>query len=783
MISATKKFTFSYKKILPVILVVVILAVAIFSPLAASTAYAAETTPAPATTGVIERVAMTAVNGLLASISYTMTGVVIVVLTMSGFILDLSIQYSLTNFTQLTSSVGMVTIGWGVLRDLANLVFIFLILWVAISTILGLHHGSAMGSVLRIVIAALLINFSLFITQVVVDVANIVALHFYNLTVVPDPTTGRAGSLAGVFMQALNPQSIYPTGTGVDFSSGVESKILLASIVGSIAMLVAAWVFIAAAVMFIIRTIYLMILMIFSPFAFIAWVIPGFEGSTHDWWSKLLKQAFFAPIFLVMMYIIGYVIQHGGLFSVPAQDPQTLDALVNVFSTARAPNTPLPAPSVVGILINYLMLLGMIVASLLTSSKLGAVGASTMISWGNAIRNTGQSWVGGRTVGLAARAADERLGKTWVGNTAVGKTLREWTVIPLKDSKFGGHLSAEERHKEDLELASKRKEAAEVQGSFVGTVTGGITKGLERVKLGGLARGAGALTRKMGIEMPEGGAHNAEALIANIENMKKAGESEISTVRSVEKDINDKLVEVRADPARASEIPALESMLKDSQDKRKEVEQRVADKIEKERGELQKILVKLTPHAFEEMMPKNLLFTPEMMRNASRSQLMAVLGSEHFAEIEKDKVRAARYGHIKDANEKVEEANKDYDGKYQKYIAQMQVLESEVAKGFASQSFGHSKELDEFYTKHHNATSDQERSDIINSFIDKNATLLKSRGLNVPDKKPENKSIGDVASDVRVWIRAMADQEADEMYRYNPQLVLNPNVAYNDTSH
>src|SRR3989344_890918 len=78
---------------------------------------------------------------------------------------------------------------WGIVRDFANIFFILILLYAAIQIILDLGHGGGKKMVAMVILVALLVNFSLFFTKVVIDSSNIVALIFYNKidtsTVVP----------------------------------------------------------------------------------------------------------------------------------------------------------------------------------------------------------------------------------------------------------------------------------------------------------------------------------------------------------------------------------------------------------------------------------------------------------------------------------------------------------------------------------------------------------------------------------------------------------------------
>src|SRR3989344_7760702 len=275
-----------FRKALPAGLMLVILSVAVFGPASVeaevpsvSTLVNCTLNPAGCLTSItgLNDIGLNVLTKAVLYMTFSMMNWAAGMLTIVGFGFDFVVNYTISGFANLAGNTGIVGIGWTILRDLSNLVFIFLILCVAISTILGLHHGSAMGSVLRIVIAAILINFSLFVTKAVIDVANIVALHFYNL-ITANTGAGGINTLSGVFMSGLGLQSFFDHAAIAWNAPDVDLKLSLTFLFGALLMTVAAWMFFAATVMFLVRTLYLIVLMIFSPFAFIAWVVPGLEG-------------------------------------------------------------------------------------------------------------------------------------------------------------------------------------------------------------------------------------------------------------------------------------------------------------------------------------------------------------------------------------------------------------------------------------------------------------------------------------------------------------------------
>ena len=93
---------------------------------------------------------------------------------------DTAIVFSISGQAMDTSANSMIAVGWTTIRDLINLFFIFILLYAAISTILQYGDYQLKNVLAKIIIAALLINFSLMIGKMVIDASHILAWEFYN---------------------------------------------------------------------------------------------------------------------------------------------------------------------------------------------------------------------------------------------------------------------------------------------------------------------------------------------------------------------------------------------------------------------------------------------------------------------------------------------------------------------------------------------------------------------------------------------------------------------------
>ena len=268
---------------------------------------------------------------------------------------------------------------WATVRDLSNIFFILILLYIAIRLILGIDGHGSKKMIARVIIIALLINFSMFFTEVVIDSSNILALIFYNKINVGakdsngnimvahyDSATGEkdvAGGLTGAFNPANHldtnffqaagniTSSIQPsvTSNGTNnnataTSAGpVPASILIGiMIVSGTVMTFAAYAFFVTGFSFLGRMIELFVLIIFSPFALMSFSVPLLEKIEYigwdDWFKRLLTVSFMAPIFMFFVYFIFMLIGanlFGGLLTKPSNGvPSFIENVLQIFLPA-----------------------------------------------------------------------------------------------------------------------------------------------------------------------------------------------------------------------------------------------------------------------------------------------------------------------------------------------------------------------------------------------------------------------------------------------------------------
>ena len=322
----------------------------------------------------------------------------------SGQIFNMFASYTLQPATY---SASMVSIGWGVARDVANLFFIFILLYIAIGFILQLSSYGDKKVLVTLIVVALLINFSLVISQTIINGSNLLANEFYDAISATSSGSGTK-DVSAVFISGFNPQNLFSEGKFNDLSasSGDDKtdellKGVMIMIFASLIILLASFVLLAGAILFLVRVVSLWIIMILGPLAFLAMALPATKKYASEWWTKLFHHSIFAPAFLFFFYLTAKIIGDPGFMNSLTTQKTVVkgSGILQTFQQALI--------GMSDIMIKFLVLGGLMLGSLIVAQKLGAAGAATAISVGKRVQKGAQDVVARNTVGRASRAVAE----------------------------------------------------------------------------------------------------------------------------------------------------------------------------------------------------------------------------------------------------------------------------------------------------------------------------------------------------------------------------------------
>ncbi|MDD2753261.1 MAG: hypothetical protein PHT44_01505 [Candidatus Portnoybacteria bacterium] len=340
----------------------------------------------------------------------------------------------ITSFTSAT----VVTIGWGITRDLANMFFALILLVMSISTILQIEGFTYKQILKRLIIAALLINFSLMFAGIIIDFAQVMTSFFLTAG------AGEAGISANLtnglkIVQVFNfsdvDRSIFQKVSGAIW--GPSLKMIIEQIMAVILFTAAAFSFFAMSFFLIARIVWIWLLLIGAPLAWIAFIVPNAPGELgglwNRWWKEFLNWVFFAPIYSFFLYLALTIanIQNGlGLNN--ASNELGAWGKMGTANTLPLQSKFFEAPETI---LKYIVIIMILLGGLTAARKMGITGANTAMGLvdkaGNWMKN--KAWDYSKRPGQWAYDS--------LANKAAQGTGKMFSAIGFK--KFGNRLTAQ----------------------------------------------------------------------------------------------------------------------------------------------------------------------------------------------------------------------------------------------------------------------------------------------------------------------------------------------------
>lgn len=343
---------------------------------------------------------------------------------LAGIFFDNVFMYSISDSSYRTS---FVTQGWGIMRDVCNIFFIFILLYSAFKLILNVGHGEK-GTIIAVIIIGLLINFSLFTTKVLIDSSNILARLFYGSETIKLTVDKKGGQvqhggvnlydtnsgvlpLSAAIVGQIEPQALIIRASEISVTDDAQGNsangtqgtkggsalgvgaFFLVTLLATIINVIGTFVFLSVGLIFVARVIGLWLAMIFVPFAFLSYTVPSMQSIKNigwkNWWSDTLGMCFLAPIFMFFLYLILVFLQKG---------------FASIIDAEKGPN----------MVLNIIIPFAFIMIMLMMAKKLAKDYSGSM---GQTITG-GVAALGGLALGGAA------LGAAFVGRTAIGRPLK-----------------------------------------------------------------------------------------------------------------------------------------------------------------------------------------------------------------------------------------------------------------------------------------------------------------------------------------------------------------------
>ncbi|MBU0646551.1 hypothetical protein KJ611_03735 [Patescibacteria group bacterium] len=324
------------------------------------------------------------------------------------FLLIISIVITIMQYNSFSTST-VVGTGWVIVRDIMNIFFVMVLIVIAMGTIFGGGKFKWTQQVPRLMLFALLINFSRTICGIMIDFGQVIMLTFANA--LKDLASGN-------FIQLFGIMDFYQySQTGVSAATTSKYELLLVALMTLFVMLAVTITMGIFVMILIYRIVMLWILVVLSPLAFFlggARDLFGQEGYIK-WWTQFKCAVVIGPVLAFFLWLTLSVAGSGsvsiteGLTTASTSTDNPSDMLTKIFEK--------------GNFISLLIGLGMMYAGFDAASSFCGSEAmfSGMIGRAKGAVGTAAKWTAGGAAGLAILGTRQGAKAVSSVGTGVGK--------------------------------------------------------------------------------------------------------------------------------------------------------------------------------------------------------------------------------------------------------------------------------------------------------------------------------------------------------------------------
>lgn len=221
----------------------------------------------------------------------------------------LGITIPLMQYQGFTSSL-VVGAGWAIVRDVVNMFFVVILIVIAMMTIFGSSSVQWRQAVPKLMIMALVINFSKTLCGLMIDFSQVVMLTFANA--LKDIAGGNFIQLLGLGpILSLSPSSTATIGSFDLFAASTMALFMMVWVLAIVIMLMFILVY---------RIVMLWILIVVAPLAWFTKVVPfgTAKQAYSDWWKSFTCYCSVGPVITFFLWLTLAV---AGAGSIASNDP------------------------------------------------------------------------------------------------------------------------------------------------------------------------------------------------------------------------------------------------------------------------------------------------------------------------------------------------------------------------------------------------------------------------------------------------------------------------------
>lgn len=314
-----------------------------------------------------------------------------------GIILVLVMQ-ALVSVAQYSNFIGAPAImhGWKIVRDICNMFFVLVLLIIAFATILKIENYSYKKWLPKLILMAILINFSKTICGLLIDFAQVVMLTFVNAF--KDMVAGNLVSNLGI----TDILTLANNSADVGFWAIVGAYVL-----GLIYVLIALVVIVTMLAMLVMRIVMIWIYVVLSPAAYLMSAFPDGQKYASQWWLEFSKNLIVGPVlaFFIWLSFVSFQTQDmkkdfpvtGPTDTKGIAEQAGISGQTDTTSAIGATNASTP-----DVFIRFIIAIGMLIGGLKISQEIGGA-AGGIAGKGMAKISSGAAFAGAGALALAKR--------------------------------------------------------------------------------------------------------------------------------------------------------------------------------------------------------------------------------------------------------------------------------------------------------------------------------------------------------------------------------------------
>ena len=324
-------------------------------------------------------------------IAYIFGYIAKILFTLGGLLIELGLNVN----EHLLDDASPVKYGWNIVLQFTNLGFVLAIIVIAFATILRMESYGMKKILWKLVVAALLVNFSLVIAGGFLNISQILTDYFLSkATLEGQGFSSFSENFAAMFkIQAFFKVASVTEGfddsvlsgaaaIGNTFGAGVLTNIASLALLTSFT-LIGALVLLAVAIMLLIRYVYMAILLIVLPAVWLAWIFPNTDKHWKEWWDKFIRWTFFPPIMLFFLYLDVYIME--------TQKEYVKGIVAGVNPAAKSSLGLTFGFDAIG---NLIIIFGLVIGGLLVANKLSIIGAKEFYGAAQGANKSLAHWTG-----------------------------------------------------------------------------------------------------------------------------------------------------------------------------------------------------------------------------------------------------------------------------------------------------------------------------------------------------------------------------------------------------